>query len=101
MWSLVAEVTERCCQRTLKRTPRFIRVIDERSAFGWCLAGCISRSTLGEPIIGAIPPRQWRQHLAVGETHGHENSYSPKARQRQKQPLKHLLSPLSGLLKPV
>ena len=64
---LEADDSGRCSQRTLKRTPRIVRVIDKRAASGRCLAGCISRSTSDEPIIGAIQPRQWRQHLAVGE----------------------------------
>ena len=33
--NLVAEVSGRCFQRALKRTPRFVGVIDERSVFGW------------------------------------------------------------------
>ncbi len=57
-------------------------------------------SVVDEKSIAAIQPRQWRQHGAVGETHGHDYFYSPKPRQGRQQPEKcHPAAP-AGALKP-
>ena len=55
---------------------------------------------VAERITSAIQPRQWRQHPAVGETHGNDYFDPPKPRQGRQQSAKSHAAAPAGALKP-